>query len=487
MLDSVLGQRATARSTLLRLTLCVTALLSPLAVKTAAAEPIDVRGRVEDPEGNGVGSVTVSVTGADGFQVQVESDSRGRFRLTLPSAAAAYAFRLERDGYRVLRRTVRPTAIDDEDRLRLDFTLQLQRRLTRGQPLLDSEGRRIWPNSAWDAYRRGLTAHEAGDAETARQEFADALQIEPRFPPANAAIAIFRHDDGRYREALVAAQTFFAYRDDGSTSNEMAVEILHVQADAAFALGDCATALASANAVLQVQPQAFSALRIQYLCYQNQGKDVEALAAKEALKNSDSALGAAIEIHNAAVARFQAGRYVQASRDFETALELDPNLIPSWSGLAKSHSLGRRHAEALSAAEQLLQRAPEDVPGWNIRCDALVALEHDEADVRACLLRLVELDPDNKDHAHRLHQAAFRASNRGDADTGVEFFRRALAVDAELLVSHRSLATLLVQQGRYEEAAEAVEALLRVAPGDTQGMRLRERIQGRSGGDTRTP
>lgn len=479
MFDIIPGRYTAGRTIQLCLILCVIGMLSFLPMPTAAADEIEVRGRVEDPEGQSVGSVVVSVTGADGFQTQVECDARGRFRLTLPSAAAAYDFRLERDGYRVLQRTVRPTAIDDRDRLDLDFTLQLQRRLTRGRPLLDTAGRRIWPNSAWEAYRRGFSANEAGDQETARQEFDDALQIEPRFPPANAAVAISRHDDGRYREALVATQTYFAYRDDGTSSTEMEIEMLHVQADAAFALGDCATALASANTVLQVQPQAFSALRIQYLCYQNQGKDAEARAAKEALKNSDSTLGAAIEIHNAAVARFQAGHYRQAARDFETALELDPELIPSWSGLAKSHALGHQHAEALGAAEQLLQRAPEDVPGWNIRCDALVALEHDEADIRACLLRLVELDPDNKDHAHRLHQAAFRASTNGDVDTGVEFFRRALAVDSELMVSHRSLATLLLQQERDDEAAEAVEALLRVAPEDAQGLRLQERIRGR--------
>lgn len=462
------------REVLVALWLVVASLLGvPL---TAAETEVDVRGEVADVEGAPLGVVQLAVTSesAGGFSTQVQTDSRGRFRLQLPERDGVYELQMDKLGYRTLTHTIRPAVLMGtvSRRLELSFTLQRLRSVDLG---VGENGDRSWPNTAWDAYRRGLGALEAGRQDDARKDFLAALEIEPRFPPANSALAWFYLQDGELDAALAAADTFLRYQDRNSSTSGMISETRKIRLDALFALGDLEAALAAAETVLADEAQEPAALRIRYLCLYQLGRESEASQAQEALRGADSALGAAIHLHNQGVLQLRRGERAQAARSFSIAVELDPKLALAWSGLAKSSFLDRRYAPALEAADRLQQLEPDNLEALAIRYDSQTALGQ-PAQARPLLDQLAERDP-TPETARRLHQEGFRIATLGDTAGAVECFRRAIAIDPELWVSYRALSTVLYQQGDYAGALAAAQQLLELSPADPQAEELAARAR----------
>jgi adenylate cyclase len=156
---------------------------------------------------------------------------------------------------------------------------------------------------------------------------------------------------------------------------------------------------------------------------------------------------------------------VRCARDvIERGGEDDPTALAA-AALALAY-LARDHEAGLGAADRALLLAPNAAQvllfsGW-IRTyagDARTAIAQLE---RA--MRLSPVDPSTFYFATALAFARFVG---GDLEGAAALARRAVHDRPSFLTGHRLLAACLAQLGRSEEAAEAVRALLAVAPGYT--------------------
>lgn len=429
----------------------------------AAAASLTLRGTVSDTAGKPLEGVRVTAEAeTGGWTAEMTVDGRGRFRLELPDREGVYQLELSREGFRTVQRRIRARDLDAGGRksLSLSFTLLP----TQGGAADFEPGRFRGAKEAWELYERGLRAIDAGRSEDARDLFERALSLEPLLPAANAAMALVHLLAGEHGAAVEAADLFLTYADAETSSSAMIVEAKKVRRDALFALGDCEAASTAAEELLVEEPRDFGGLQVRYACALATGREVDAEEARRALSAADSVLGAATVLHNLGVAQFRAGKRAAAAESFGNALELDPTLAPALSGLAKSLVLDQRWAEAENAAAKLLALQPEDLEALAIRHDALVGLgRHEEAE--PLLDVLAERDP-TPETARRLHQSGYRAFGLGDKTLARARFERAVAIDPDLIIARRALATVCYDLGDYARALEVAEAILADHPGD---------------------
>ncbi|MCB1056909.1 MAG: tetratricopeptide repeat protein [Acidobacteria bacterium] len=425
---------------------------------------LTLRGTVSDSAGKPLEAVRIAVRAEVGeWSYDGASDRRGRFRVELPERAATYALELSRDGFRTSQRRIRAEDLGAADRKSLELAFTLLR--SQGEVVRPPEGSFRGAKEAWQLYERGLRALEAGNAVDARDLFERSLSLEPHLPPANAAMALIYLQAGEPGAAVAAVDLFLAYADSDSSSGAMVVEAKKVRRDALFALGDCDQAVAAAEELLADEPRDFGGLQVRYACAIQSGREIDAEAARRALSEADSVLGAATVMHNLGVAQFRARKLDQAAESFESALGLDPTLVPAWSGLAKSRVLAGNWQEAETAAERLLALQPQDVEGLAIRHDALVGLERWQ-EAAQLLDQLAERDP-SPETARRLHQAGYHAYQLGDRAGARARFERATEIDPDLLIARRALATVCYDLGDYACAVEVADGILEIDPADS--------------------
>src|SRR3984885_8736831 len=70
------------------------------------------------------------------------------------------------------------------------------------------------------------------------------------------------------------------------------------------------------------------------------------------------------------------------------------------------------------------------------------------------------------DFADALCMGGYMLSECGKPDSAMRFYRRALELDASLVVAHVNLGKLLFSTGRFTEALDSFAAATRLAPGD---------------------
>lgn len=127
----------------------------------------------------------------------------------------------------------------------------------------------------------------------------------------------------------------------------------------------------------------------------------------------------------------RSGNPEAAARHLDRALQLDPALETAAARLRRADELRRRNDPA--GAERELQRA-------------------------------LELELAQGDRALVWHRLGEIARRRDSADKAVEHYRRALALDPELLDARLGLATALGRLGRYGEAVQEYREALETAP-----------------------
>lgn len=453
-----------------RMPLLALALLLALPAALQADE-VTLRGRVADATGRPLGQVVVEASslGDSEWSAAATSDAKGRFELAVPEPGEGIVLELSRTGFRTAVRRLRAEDLADRGKKKLEVTLLAERALGGAtQGFTDAK-------AAWEAYESGLAVHRAGRRDDARRLFERALALEPTLAPANAAIALLDYEDGEHASAVEAANLFLVHAEPQAVTAAMSRETRKVRRDALFALGDCALALPAAVELLDEEPRDVEGLKVRIACLLELGRDAEAEAVIAELERADSLLGAAIAVHNLGVHQFKRGERAEAAKTFATALELDPALVPAWSGLAKSHVLDRRWADAAEAAARLLALRPEDLEGLAIRYDSLTALgRHSEA--APLLARLAELDPTPLT-ARRLHQAGYRAIEGGDAAAARPLFERAAEIDPELVVARRALAIACYRLEDYRCAIDVSADLLAEDPGDEASRRQLEKAR----------
>lgn len=154
-----------------------------------------------------------------------------------------------------------------------------------------------------------------------------------------------------------------------------------------------------------------------------------------------------------------------AIRLLEEALEIDPEFASAWRKLGMELRNARREraraTEAVTRAYELKDRL---TPRERYLAEAAYYLDvrFDEARAMTAYERMLDLDP-NDDWA--LNNLGIVYGNLGDAERALESYQRSVAVDSSSITLGNIMFTQ-IQLGRFEEAAQAFEAGLRLFPKD---------------------
>ena len=154
-----------------------------------------------------------------------------------------------------------------------------------------------------------------------------------------------------------------------------------------------------------------------------------------------------------------------AIRLLEEALEIDPEFASAWRKLGIELSNARRErarsTEAVTRAFELKDRL---TPRERYLAEAAYYMDvrFDEARAMTAYERMLDLDP-NDDWA--LNNLGIVYGSLGDAERALELYQRSVAVDSSSITLGNVMFTL-VRLGRFDEAAEAVEAGRRLFPRD---------------------
>lgn len=179
----------------------------------------------------------------------------------------------------------------------------------------------------------------------------------------------------------------------------------------------------------------------------------------------------AVQAYNEGVTALQAGNLAAAAPKFEEAGKLDPSLALAFAALAEvSVELGK-HAEALAAADHLLELEPGNLRALRVRFDAAKGLG-DKEKLGPALDALVAADK-SRETAVRIFNLGAEASRAGDRDAAIAYLKRALEVDPALDQAYTALGQVLLVKKSYKEAAQAVEPLLARDAGNLEALTIR--------------
>jgi tetratricopeptide (TPR) repeat protein len=179
----------------------------------------------------------------------------------------------------------------------------------------------------------------------------------------------------------------------------------------------------------------------------------------------------AVQAYNEGVTFLQAGNLAAAAPKFEEAGKLDPSLALAYAALAEvSIELGK-HAEALAAADHLLELEPGNLRALRVRFDAAKGLG-DKEKLGPALDALVAADK-SRETAVRIFNLGAEASRAGDRDGAIAYLKRALEVDPALDQAYTALGQVLLVKKSYKEAAQAVEPLLVRDAGNLEALTIR--------------
>lgn len=233
-------------------------------------------------------------------------------------------------------------------------------------------------DEAYAAYQEGEADLERFRLEAAREEFAEAVTLDPQFAMAWARLGIVQRQLGLNDEARASVQTAFDDRQTASEIESLWIDRLHAlferdteRADAAYQEmlerypdhpwvlrlraeyakqnNDFEEALACYDQLLEQDPDAVAVHNLKGYLYLSEGdyeKAVQSLQryayyAQDQANPHDSLGEAYLHI----------GRYEDAIGEFRTSLEIDPTFIWSANNLAEALSVtGQIHA-----AEKVLE------------------------------------------------------------------------------------------------------------------------------------
>ena len=188
---------------------------------------------------------------------------------------------------------------------------------------------------------------------------------------------------------------------------------------------------------------------------------------------------AAIEAYNAGATAFNAGDPALARSGFESALELDPDLIEARRVLTVVYFQLQEWDLAASAARLLSDVEPDNDATLKIGFDASTQLG-DRERAELFLDRLVALGP-APDTAKRLFNFGVGALREGNREAAVARFEQAIEMDPNLGVAYGGLASLYLEDGLYDKALESADRLLAVDPGSAEGLGIRYEAYRRMG------
>lgn len=388
-------------------------------------------GIVVDPEGRPIEGVTVTATSdqvPDFHEVEV-TDAKGVFKVDFDEINVVYKYEFVKAGYRTLRSA---QTWEKDGTARHEFVLE---------PGVSGPDGELAPvtasGRAAQAFNNGRAAVEAGDWGAAAAKFEEALDHDPELGPAWAALGAVRLEQGRYAEAVDAAEQAMA-----------------------LGVGDELV------------------LRTRWEAYRQLGDDAKTAAAEADLKEVGRLAEEAKRIHNEGVALARADEHEAAFEKFLEASRLDPSLRAAHLGVATSGLEIERPEAALDAAEAMLAADPGNEEAIRIRYNASLQLGDEDRMVGA----LVDLAPFEPQVAREgLWLLALHAYNANDPERAKERFLRYLEIDPERPHGNYYLGLIYLGQGENEQAQCYLQRFIDLAPEDPEAANAAEIVAYLSG------
>ncbi|HVR97860.1 MAG TPA: tetratricopeptide repeat protein [Thermoanaerobaculia bacterium] len=406
------------------------ALLLGLAVTGAlyAQAQGRLQGTVVDQNGAPLAGVKVTAfVPNSSYKVERTTDKNGKFAILVVDAARSYRLKFEKEGL---------PAIEQPFRFNVGDTRIEQFVLTVNQPTEEqlAEAKRIeGQNKAVTAYNEGVGLVQAKNLDAAVAKFQEAVQIDPSLAEAYGVLADIHLKQGRWAEALAAAEKF-----------------------------------------AELKPAAAKGLReLRYDAYKGMGDEAKANAALEDLIKNEPGREAAIRVYNLGAEATRKEQTEVAIRQLRRAMEIDPTLTDAYVNLANLYLAKKQNKEALEVADSLLKQDPNNGQVQGLRYAALTALG-DKAGAKQAF------DAMEAGTANQTPQESFRQGvalyNANNIPEAMKAFERTLAKDPNFAKAHYLLGLALASSGQNAKAKEHIESFLKLAPNDPDAKEAQEML-----------
>jgi tetratricopeptide (TPR) repeat protein len=165
--------------------------------------------------------------------------------------------------------------------------------------------------------------------------------------------------------------------------------------------------------------------------------------------------------------------YDQARREYQQAIDVDPNYMPTYHALGQLYTTIGDHSNAVSAYRKGLDKRPKEAPLWfDLGMCHARAKEWDRA--IDALKRAAELDPENRQYQKTL---GYCLASAGQLGTALEVFRKSCG-EAR---AHYELARVLhYPMNRDAEARQHLETALSADPTLEPARQLMAQLDGRA-------
>jgi tetratricopeptide (TPR) repeat protein len=393
-----------------------------LALPARAGDEGRIAAVVVDENNQPIAGVTATVTSPEfKYSKQYTSDKEGKFTVTVIDATRKYEIALKKDGYAPFSDKL-PVELGETKRMTYTLPHAQAAPAQPTPEEAEKQKALVGKNEAIKTYNEGVTALQANDLDTAGTKFAAAAGIDPTLQQAWSALGAVRVDQKKWQEAADAleravaldpkdaralAGRYDAYRGLGDAAKakaaleamrgvvparEVAVRQFNEAAEfsragkgddaiaglkAALATDptlapahsalastyisrkDYKNALASAEALLAIEPGNLDGMTVRYEALKGLGDKAKAKEAEAALKTAKADQGPGA-LYNQGVTQFNANAIEDAKATFEHVLELDANHAKAHYMLGLVYANLGDAAKAKSHLQKFLELAPND-------------------------------------------------------------------------------------------------------------------------------
>jgi tetratricopeptide (TPR) repeat protein len=277
------------------------------------------------------------------------------------------------------------------------------------------------PGNAMFRKNAAVTLVQAGRGEEAVAPYQKAIELQPEFAEARIGLGGLLTDLGRHDEAIAALS-----------------EQVRRQPD-------------SDNAWVQLG---------RALQHAGRSREAAECYARAIALNPEQSLA----YNNLGVLFDRAGDAEEAIRHFELAFAKNPDYLPGLANLVSMLVRAKRYLQAEPYLRQLVERDRKNADGWN----GLGLAEHEQQhfeEAEKCYQKALDIKPDHADALTNIGNIRFDKEQYAEAET---LFRRAAAADPACLEAWNGLRSVMVREGRDEEALQAAASLLALKPDHQQ-------------------
>ena len=181
----------------------------------------------------------------------------------------------------------------------------------------------------------------------------------------------------------------------------------------------------------------------------------------------------AVLFYNDGVEALKIGQIDVAKRQFEAALEADPQLTAAMVALGRISLAEGDLAAAAAHADNAITLEPDNFNALLIGYEAYSGIGEEEKAAET-FTRLAAGDP--KRVAKLFYDSGVKSFNSGAAAAAIQSFERALEADPEMAKAHFHLGIAQVNAGATEQAKEHLRLFLELAPDDPEAATATEML-----------